>query len=29
MNGLAGPIQLTNEKLKTRINTPIISISDI
>jgi hypothetical protein len=26
MNGLSGPIQLTNEKLKMRIMTPVISI---
>jgi hypothetical protein len=26
MNGLSGPIQLTNEKLNMRIMTPIISM---
>jgi len=26
-NGLSGPIQLTNEKLKIRISTPSISIN--
>ncbi|MEQ1914428.1 MAG: hypothetical protein ABL855_05005 [Sideroxydans sp.] len=29
MNGLAGPSQLTSEKLKIRINTPTISMDDI
>lgn len=29
MNGLAGPSQLTSEKLKIRINTPVISMDDI